>query len=146
MRSVSRAASAGRNRARVVRWVRRSFRTPIDPVGALLIGETPAISAIRDTIRPIWSPDSPSTTVLVVGESGTRQGHRGPGRSRGDSSPGTVVRVSHAVRASLMEPLLEVELFGIEPDGGARRRGASGPARTRQRGDVVPRSRCTTCR
>jgi len=90
-----------------------------DPVGALLVGETPAISAIRDTIRRV--ADSPSTTVLVVGESGTGKD--------------TVARAVHAATrregpfvyltpSALQEPLLEVELFGIEPtaarDGTAR--------------------------
>ena len=88
-------------------------------VDAALVGNTPAMRAIKDTIRRLAG--SPSTTVLVTGESG--------------SGKDAVARTIHAATAhdaafvyltpsALREPLLEVELFGIEAgaatDGQAR--------------------------
>ncbi len=78
-------------------------------IDELLVGRTPAMSSIKETIRRLST--SPGTTVLVTGESG--------------SGKDAVARTLHAATApdasfvyltpsALREPLLEVELFGIE--------------------------------
>jgi two-component system, NtrC family, response regulator AtoC len=76
----------------------------------VLIGETTAMRAIKDTIRRLRG--SPSTTVLITGESG--------------SGKDTVARVIHfesnrggpfvyVSPSALPEQSLEAELFGVEP-------------------------------
>jgi DNA-binding NtrC family response regulator len=93
--------------------LRRTPATPSDVearVESLLVGESPAMRAIKDTVRRLGA--SPTTTVLVTGESG--------------AGKDAVARAIHAATvddgpfiyltpSALREPLLEVELFGIEP-------------------------------
>jgi len=86
-------------------------------IESVLVGQDPAMRAIKETIRRL--AQSPSTTVLVTGESG--------------SGKDAVARAIHAATApegefvyltpsALREPLLEVELFGIEESTDARAR------------------------
>lgn len=90
--------------------------------GVSLVGESPAIAALRDTVRRLASTDLP---VLVLGESGTGKEvvaqslHYGGSRS---GSPFVPVNC-----AALADTLLESELFGHE-------RGAFTDARERRSG------------
>ncbi|OYW18429.1 MAG: sigma-54-dependent Fis family transcriptional regulator, partial [Planctomycetales bacterium 12-60-4] len=77
--------------------------------GATIIGESPAISALRSTIRRLANTDLP---VLILGESGTGKEvaaqalhYQGPRADR----PFIAVNC-----AALAETLLESELFGHE--------------------------------
>jgi transcriptional regulator with GAF, ATPase, and Fis domain len=104
------AAVALRN-LREMNLLTRSNRQLSEQVkkGVSIVGESPAIAALRDTVGRLSSTDLP---VLVLGESGTGKEvvaqslHYGGNRSK---SPFVAVNC-----AALTETLLESELFGHE--------------------------------
>ena len=95
------------SRGRLVTEV-RSLRSRVDG-DAVLVGDSPAMHALRDAIARVAPIPS---TVLIVGESGTgkelvaRELHR---RGPGESAPLVAVN-----SAALPEQLFESELFGHE--------------------------------
>lgn len=83
-----------------------------------LIGQTPAVQAIRDTIERLRS--SPTTSVLITGESGTGKDAVARAIHAATCLAGPFVYVTPS---ALPEAMLEGELFGVENRLGA------GPAR-----------------
>lgn len=76
---------------------------------AALIGETPAIRAIRETINRLST--SPTTSVLVTGESGTGKDTVARAIHAATNGGGGFV---HVTPSALPEQMLEAELFGVE--------------------------------
>jgi DNA-binding NtrC family response regulator len=89
-------------------------------VDEMLVGETPAMRAIKETIRRLCA--SPTTTVLVTGESGS--GKDAVARAIHAATTAPDAPFVYLTPSALRESLLEVELFGIEAsasnDGQAR--------------------------
>jgi two-component system, NtrC family, response regulator AtoC len=88
----------------------RSSQPPQDPAFApQLVGETPAIRAIKQTIERLSS--SPATSVLVTGESGSGKDTVARAIHVATNPAGPFVYLSPS---ALPESLLEAELFGVE--------------------------------
>ncbi len=88
---------------------------PIDTGEPVLIGETSALRAIKDTIRRLRG--SPATTVLITGESGSGKDAVARVIHSESNRGGPFVYVSPS---ALPEQSLEAELFGVEPSGAAQ--------------------------
>ena len=83
---------------------------PTDPAFVpQLVGETPAIRAIKQTIERLSS--SPATSVLVTGESGSGKDTVARAIHVATNPAGPFVYLSPS---ALPESLLEAELFGVE--------------------------------
>jgi len=89
-------------------------------IDTTLVGETPGMRTIKETIRRLGG--SPSTTVLVTGESGS--GKDAVARTIHSATSAKDAPFVYLTPSALRESLLEVELFGIEAnaatDGQAR--------------------------